>query len=183
MKIITNKKILRIETEGTLDVRPLFNADMVDRTVQEFLGSGEPLFPLELFPENRRDNVRVFLDPFRTITHLEGGGYIQRDFKRGNMTDYASVPGKLRSLVDNDDPRILLPALNHDGDYLTHLVDFKTANRLFYRSIRICGGGPYFATKAFLPVASPIGKVNYNRNKNIRLDVHQFVDIIARGQL
>jgi hypothetical protein len=51
-----------------------------------------------------------FLDPFQYVSAMWGS----IDIPKGFYTDFASVPPKLHSIVDDDSPIILFPSAPHD---------------------------------------------------------------------
>ena len=99
---------------------------------------------------------------------------------RGFIFDKASVPPFLRSVVDNDDPDVMISAMCHDAMFALHLVPFKQANKMFYwivktvmlkklsnivdkKSRRKMRREIFFKPKLyFFGVATPIGKKIYN---------------------
>lgn len=84
-------------------------------------------------------------------------------FWPGHITDLASVPKFLRSLVDNDGLRIIAAALVHDYNFATQEMGFRASNRLFYKMIRAIGGSWWLATKAWLGVSGLIGYYFYKK--------------------
>lgn len=180
MIIKTKKDVLQVITSGTLDVRPIFNTSQWTRSEEQFKREGCPLMSRDNLMKSRRADARLLLSDYNVSLHLQGTGIIRYRFKKGYVTDLASVPKKLRSIVDNDDPALIIAALCHDAGYGTQLVEFRTTNRLFYDTIRLQGGSWYLATKAFLPVA--LSRCVYNKNKARRQEVRQFVNIWAEGE-
>jgi hypothetical protein len=62
---------------------------------------------------------RVFSEPFQIWVIYEDGTIWDYSFDIGFITDLASVPSNLRSIIDNDMPSIIIGALIHDGYYQT----------------------------------------------------------------
>ena len=106
--------------------------------------------------------------------HHDGSLYgYEYQFAISFLTDLASVPKKLRGLVDNDDLRLIAPSLVHDYNFVTHAMSFRNSNRLFYRMIRALGGSWWTATKAWLAVASPFGHYCYKNYSYDRAKYYQ----------
>ena len=112
-----------------------------------------------------KEDLRILLDKFvfefkecdrkGNVTHWR---FI---FKPGFIWDLASVPKPLRGIVDNDSRSLRAAAMVHDACFALHLIDFKHADRLFYRIIKAHSGG-FKGLLAFLAVRSPIGRKIYN---------------------
>ena len=136
---------------------------------------------LDLF-ENR--DWRMLVGPLTISVSVDNAVYIY-NFIPGHITDLASVPASLRSLVDNDDRRVMWAALLHDVNYGLHLMEFNYANLLFFKMI-IAEAAPLrkmhrgihkawerfkswsLATKAYIAVSSPLGRAIYNHKTDIK---------------
>lgn len=68
-------------------------------------------------------------------------GILEFSFKKGWVTDFASVPKRLRGLVGADDPDIQLASLVHDALYGSHALSRNTADILL-RDLCKIGGMP-----------------------------------------
>lgn len=107
-----------------------------------------------------RDQIWIIAQPLKVIveTKKKRTSYL---FGPPYVTDLASVPKFLRSAVDNDDIRLIAPALVHDYHFATHAKTFKEANKLFRQMIRGVGGGRFKAFICWLAVSSSAAKRCY----------------------
>lgn len=104
---------------------------------------------------------------------------IKFKFRKPYLTDLASVPKRLRGIIDNDDIRLIAPALVHDFNFATHFMTFRESNRLFRKMIVALGGSGFKAFFAWLAVASPFGRYFYKqKNKHKRDFALSTCDII-----
>jgi hypothetical protein len=88
---------------------------------------------------------------------------LQFSFKRGFVWDLASVPKFFRGIVDNDSQESIISAMCHDAMFTGHLLSFNEANDVFYGLLRLSGETPIKSRIYWLAVASPIGRMMYNR--------------------
>ena len=84
-------------------------------------------------------------------------------FKRGFVWDLASVPKFFRGIVDNDSQESIIGAMCHDAMFTGHLLPFKQANDVFYGLLRQAGESRLKSRIYWLAVASPIGRLMYNK--------------------
>lgn len=120
--------------------------------------------PEDLPKFGRPSEVRILFTPSLDVRlGFRDRGDILYRFFRGFMTDLASVPRGFRSVVDNDDLRLLLAALVHDRNFTTHSVGFGSANRIFYGMIREAGYPVPRAVTAYLAVNSIFGRARYEK--------------------
>lgn len=89
-----------------------------------------------------------FLDPFQYVSAMWGPIDIPKDF----YTDFASVPPKLHSIIDDDSPIILFPSAPHDFLFTKRKSDgtrgwlptgkqlsLTEVNRVLTEAMSICG--------------------------------------------
>jgi hypothetical protein len=89
-----------------------------------------------------------FLDPFQYVSDKWG----TIDIPKGFYTDFASVPPKLHSIVDDDSPIILFPSAPHDFLFTKRISDgtrgwfpngkqltLTEVNRVLTEAMSICG--------------------------------------------
>ena len=113
----------------------------------------------------RADEVYALLKPITIHIELEHNGvnanwYYQ--FDRGYVTDFASIPPYLRSIIDNDSRYIFAAAMVHDCNFAGHLESFEDSNALFEQMILKIGGPWWEAIIAWLGVSSPVGRYCYD---------------------
>lgn len=68
---------------------------------------------------DKKTTWRVFSEPFTIWIIWDDNSIWEYCFNIGFMTDLASVPSNLRSIIDNDIPSIIIGAIIHDGYYQT----------------------------------------------------------------
>ena len=109
-----------------------------------------------------RDQIWLVREPLKIIveTKTTRTSYL---FGPPYLTDLASVPKSLRSAIDNDDLRLIAPALVHDYNFATHAKSFRNSNALFRQMIRAMGASGFKAFIFWLAVSTPIGRIRYNR--------------------
>lgn len=89
------------------------------------------------------------------VWYNDGTGETLR-IKAGWMTDLASVPVFLRSLVDDNAPWIILAALWHDAGFAAHFWGFRQCNYNFL-DIMTCEKAPRIRKRlSFAAVNNPI---------------------------
>jgi len=126
-------------------------------------GAGVTLETLTAWGMNR-DQVWIVSRPLKIITE-DAGQRTSYLFGPPYLTDLASIPKRLRGAIDNDDIRLIAPALVHDYNFATHAMSFRSSNELFRKMIRAVGGSWLKAFICWLSVSSPFGSAIY-KNKN-----------------
>jgi hypothetical protein len=147
-----------------VDIRRILR-DTYERTCAEALNDGVQLLKLSDEKIKKGDN-RVLLNDMEIVIVIRDilTGEMYRlcyKLKKWWMTDFASVPKfpiNLRSLVDNDDARIIIAALVHDTNWESRWLNFFDTNRLFRDTILYyCDPDSlkddWFATKAYSAVS------------------------------
>ena len=109
-----------------------------------------------------RDQIWLVREPLSVIVHTKTT-VTKYMFAPPYLTDLASVPRRLRSAIDNDDLRLIAPALVHDFNFATHSKSFRNSNTLFRQMIRVMGASPFKAFICWLAVSTPIGRRRYNK--------------------
>ena len=127
----------------------------------------------------KSDELYVLHNDYEVRFQYRGENYRFKMLK-GFIFDKASVPQFLRSIVDNDDPDVMISAMCHDAMFALHLVPFRRANKLFYWIIKtvmltkveqisdkrerrkLKRETRYKPKLYFLGVATPIGRKIYN---------------------
>lgn len=104
-------------------------------TVQEMFPS-RPRFEAVL-PHELRGGAQlyVFTEDWHYHSPTHGHGVIPAGF----TTDFASIPGFFRRYMDDDDPRILLPALRHDHRYTKQDIPRAEADAELEEGMAACG--------------------------------------------
>lgn len=102
------------------------------------------------------DEVRVLTEDVAVTIEFENSAWVQFKFYKGFLTDLASVPKFFRSVIDNDDNRLILAALVHDYLFTTHGLPFYETNELFYQIARFCGYSKFKSWLAWVAVSSPV---------------------------
>lgn len=116
----------------------------------------------ELWKFGKRKDLRALCARVLVEIQLESGMWLQFEFLPGFITDFASVPGFFRGLVDNDDERIIAAALVHDFLFSTHGLPFKMSNQMF-RQIAVSQGYPRIRARfAYIAVNSIIARHVWN---------------------
>jgi hypothetical protein len=103
-----------------------------------------PLTPEELIKEfgSRR---KQYYRTFAPITFRSARFMVEIAVPAGFLTDLASVPAYLRSIVDNDDPGVLLPAIVHDyvcrceGRVAGGPFSRREADDMMLEGMEVCG--------------------------------------------
>lgn len=116
----------------------------------------------------RIKDLRILMrDVTITITFTDSSWY-QFKFKKGWLTDLASVPWFFRSIVDNDDSELLPAAMVHDFLFSTHKLNFSDTNELLYVISKHMGYKPSLAWFAWAAVSSPAGRIRWKANARKR---------------
>jgi len=124
-----------------------------------------PASDLHLFGDV--DQLHVMLSTLTITVVWKNSKWIQYRFYPGFITDLASVPKFVRSLIDNDDLDLLAAALIHDANFSCHFLTFRETNALF-RSMVASRGAVGKAWLAWLAVSSPVGRVLWRKNQKRR---------------
>ena len=122
-------KIVRIETIGFKNTRRLLSKSY-DLTRQEFASKGKILPPASVIDFKRNSDYRMFLTPRKIILHTEQDGVLIFRFDEGYITDLVSSPRIFRSLVDNDDARLVEASLVHDALFSRALLVVRVVQQL-----------------------------------------------------
>lgn len=125
--------VVRVYKKGFFDFRHI-DGMTYERTCEEFRKNGQWLPKWkDLSKYGKRNDLRLLLSDLTIDVEFEDRTGFRYDFKRGYITDLASVPGYFRSFVDNDDIDIIAAALVHDRNFSVHELTFKQTNELFYK--------------------------------------------------
>jgi len=163
------KKIKGTEQNGFLDfrrVQPL----RYDITVKEF----EKQYNIHLPDMNELEKIGdpndlwILLHNLHVTVIFKDSSWVQFNFKPGFITDLASVPKFFRSLIDNDDIHLMLPALCHDANFTTHSMTFTKTNALFRQMIVRAGGSKWKAFWAWVAVNSIAGRAFWGKAPKAR---------------
>ena len=116
---------------------------------------------------NTNDEIEKHRRPFLNVNsnYIQGLVKLTYIFHPGFITDFASVPKRLRGFIDNTAPDMRLPAIVHDINYSSHFFDFKTSNAVFKQMIRMCGGSRVRALFAHWAVSTHYAKKCYDKYK------------------
>jgi len=131
-----------------------------------------------------KDDLRILLKSFEfTFREYHRDGSItlwKYIFKPGFIWDLASVPKRLRGLVDNDSRTLRAAAMVHDVDYALHICGYRRANKKFYRIIRAHEGVSLQSVSAYVAVAIA-GKHFYDLNNPNTHWMKDFVEVYKDG--
>ena len=116
----------------------------------------------------RNSDYRMFLTPRKIILHTEQDGVLIFRFDEGYITDLVSSPRIFRSLVDNDDARLVEASLVHDALFQGHFLSFELSNNLFYQMMRLERFGLVRSRLALRAVSGRIGRRCYDNDTEIK---------------
>jgi hypothetical protein len=134
--------LTRVYKKGFFDFRFIDGATY-ERTRKEFRKSGTWLPTWDKLKNlGKRSDLRLLLSDLTIDVKFKDNTGLRYDFKRGYITDLASVPDYFRSFVDNDDIDIIAAALVHDRGFSIHNLNFKQTNELFYKMFLARDGLP-----------------------------------------
>lgn len=173
--------IAKVYKRGFFDFRHI-DAVTYDLTRAEFMKEGIELPTWRgLKKFGNPADVRLMLSDLTIDIKFKDKTGFRYDFRRGYITDLASVPSYFRSLVDNDDVDMLAAALVHDRGFAVHNLTFGQTNELFYKMFLARGGVPgsdgkwvslpWRARFAWWAVKSVFGRIRWRRNKKRRHDL------------
>lgn len=111
----------------------------------------------------QKGNIVVFIEPWECEIEIYKNGkkvVHKFEFQTGFVCDKGSIPPKLRSFVDNDDPQFLVGFYVHDANYTCHFFNRLHSDELLrdmggyrgagwwkkfkvYRTLRIFGSDAY----------------------------------------
>lgn len=132
------------------------------------------------------EELRILTSPVCLRVETDKGRWYKWEFSPGWIWDLASVPGPVRSLIDNDDIFLMEAAIVHDANYTGHflgddLPGLDLTNDLImrmvqYRGKRVRGRVVYWA------VNSIYGRSLYWKKTNRAPETLRFVRF-SRGLL
>lgn len=133
---------------------------------------------------------RMAIAEFQVRVWWENGYCWEFTFYPGFWTDYASVPKFCRIAIDNDDPRIIIPAILHDSLFQTHDIDlimgeglgFSQANTLLYEACRYYGLPDFMCSRIRDSVNTAIGKKSYDTKHPREVDRRSRMRILSPKQ-
>jgi hypothetical protein len=135
-------KITKVKRYGALRFERLMVSDY-SKTKRDMLDDYGIVIPsakeLDLWHE---DDLRMLLNQVMIHVHHKSGEVWVYTFRKGWIFDTASVPKFMRSLIDNDERRLLVPAMIHDANF------------------RVRAGLAWFAVSSF------VGRIKFNRYKD-----------------
>lgn len=125
--------VVKVTKRGFFDFRHI-DGLTYEQTREEFRREGLELPRWKTLKRfGKRADMRLLLSDLDIeIKFATGSGY-RYAFKRGYLTDLASVPSYFRSVVDNDDIDVIAAALVHDRNFSVHHLSFEQTNELFYK--------------------------------------------------
>lgn len=161
---ITGRARLSIEEFGFPDAR-FVRAERIEAIRKDFEDRGIILPGAAQWSNfGEINDLRVWLREYSVTATFPNSYWIQFKFYPGYITDLASVPRVLRSLIDNDDPDLVLAALPHDFNFSTHFLPFMETNALLAAMARAGGVPDWKATIAHMAVGSPVGWYRWKKN-------------------
>lgn len=93
------------------------------------------------------------------------------DIKAGFYFDLASVPKYIRSLFDDNDPRVLVAALFHDAGFILDFPGYDDCSQFFKQMIRKEGGSWWLATKGYWGVNNWVAERRYYEHDRASIEV------------
>lgn len=162
-------RVVNVTRIGEVDLRRLY-PDTWESTKAEFEKDGITLSVSPATDPLKNDRVWVVLSDLTIVVRFGCGKTWEYRFKRGYISDLASVPKVLLGIVDDDSREIILGALVHDANYAGRLVPFGIANDMLGQMIRKCGGKPWEGFTVWLAVSLG-GKGVYNAGERLGTDV------------
>lgn len=123
----------------------------------------------ELQAYGSKDKLRIMTDNISFNIKFKDTSWLQFEFRKGFVTDFASVPKSFRSVVDNDDNRIVCAALVHDYLFTTHGLPFKYTNELFHQMMLAFGYNRARARLAYWAVKSYFGRKYWRKETPKRI--------------
>lgn len=159
-------KIAKVERYGALRFERLMVSDY-SKTRRDMLDKYAIKLPteeaLDLWHE---DDLRMLLEPVMIVIYHSSGEVWIYTFRTGWMYDTGSVPKVMRSVVDNDERRLMVPTMVHDANFRGHWLRFGATNKLF-RKMMIWFKYPRFrAGLAWFAVSSFVGAIKFKRFKD-----------------
>ena len=114
----------------------------------------------------------IFTRKLDTQLILSTGVILHYRFLPGYRTDFASVPKRLRGLIDNTAPDMRLPAVVHDINFKVHMksITFWVTNKIFRQMIRKAGGSRWRAFWAWVAVSTRYARRLYNKKEAVNID-------------
>lgn len=159
-------KVFSYSVTGAVDFRRLF-PHSYEQTKQEFREEGITLPDIDI---TDKSEWRVLLSESVIIKVFTNIGTIIYRFKRGFMSDMASIPKVLRGVVmDNDDlDLVICCGLVHDANFQHRFFGsnrrgFRMANRLMKQMIQSGNSTRFRAFLIWFGVASPVGWKIYKK--------------------
>jgi hypothetical protein len=134
------KKIRKLRKSGPVQVRHIMGEDDYTTTREEWEAKGRGLLPTW---DDLKQQVCWGFEDMRILATEELIIMVEvlvdgewrlwsTQFSWLWLTDFASVPKAVRSLVDNDEKWLILAAFWHDLEFAAHYHSFKVTNRLFW---------------------------------------------------
>jgi hypothetical protein len=168
-------KVLDVRYEVTPTVKQVTCKADYDK-VQKYVYDtrGVIITPWDELDIQHKGNIVVFLDPWECEVELLENNkrkILKYNTSVGFISDKGSVPTKLRSIVDNDDPQFLIGFYIHDINYDCHYASRSNADQLLRAMGEYRGAGLYKRNKVYwaLKIAGAKayrdGKKNLNRAK------------------
>ena len=113
--------------------------------------------------------LRLSREPFEIKVWWENDYLWWWKFGRCFWTDFASIPRILRVAIDNDDNRVIIPAILHDDLFQGKILDqiygeglgFSQANTLLREALRWYGVKEFMCNRMYDAVNTSIGKKSY----------------------
>jgi len=144
-----------------VDTRRLY-PDTYEKTCKEFAAEGIKLPPAGYLQWYEKNDWWLFLSDFTVKIKMRNESTVRvYQFRRGHISDFASVPPWARGIVCNTDLRVIAAALVHDALFAGWLETYRTANHIFRQVIRHEGGGVLLRWSAWLGVSTVIGRWLY----------------------
>jgi len=128
----------------------------------------------EMLDDEGAGDFRILLSPIEIWIETKYAHIIYR-FERGFIWDLASVPKRLRSIVDNDDAALMDAAICHDYNFEMwremrkldlFYFDYKQSNALFYHMVK-CRSNRFKAAICWLGVTNRIAKHFWDKDTTV----------------
>jgi len=149
-------KILDVRYDQMPSIKQVTQKSDYDK-VQKFIyeKEGKVITPWGMLDIQQKGNIIVFVEDWSCEVDVYKNGKrvtYKYDFECGFISDKGSIPPKLRSFVDNDDPDFLVGFYIHDANYACHFFDRSNSDKLLRGMGKYHGSGSYKAGKVYWAV-------------------------------
>jgi hypothetical protein len=168
-----------------IDLRHIISYENYSNAISDFKSQGIDILPLETI-KSLTQPLFILLKDFN-FDFVFNNTLYSYSFKKGLVSDLASVPKFLQSFAQNDDPSVVIPSFIHDIDFHIHThgktkEGFKTANQIFKLLIKefakINNSNKLKHLIFFLPVSSKYALSRYHKPSTLKYEF--FTNIVTK---